>query len=84
MSLTLPIKYNSLAELSDILFRRIEQKSVTLEMSQESYDNFIYALDNEVNIFVNRFRPIEINEDDETEICQWLFNGILKFKINII
>lgn len=80
----LPIKYNSLAELSDLLFRRIEQKSVTLEMSQESYDNFIYSLDNEVNIFVNRFRPIKINEDDETEICQWLFNGNLKFKINII
>lgn len=84
MSLILKTKYNSLAELSDLLFRRIEQKSVTLEMTQESYDNFIYDLDNEVSIFVNRFRPIKINEDDETEICQWLFNGILKFKIEII
>lgn len=80
----LPTKYNSLEELSALLIRRIEQKSVTLEMNQESYDNFIYALDNEVNIFVNRFRPIKINEEDETEICQWLFNGILKFKIEII
>lgn len=80
----LPTKYNSLEELSALLIRRIEQKSVTLEMSQESYDNFIYALDNEVNIFVNRFRPIEVNENDDTEICQWLFNGNLKFKIKIV
>lgn len=82
--MVLPIKYNSLAELSDILFRRIELKSVTLEMSQESYDNFITALDTETNLYVGKFRPIKINEEDETEICQWLFNGNLKFKINII
>ena len=77
------VKYNSLAELSDLLFRRIEEKSVTLEMTQSSYDNFIDALDSETNIYVRKFRPIKINEDDETEICQWLFNGILKFKIKI-
>ena len=30
---TLPIIYGSLAELSDILFRRIDQKIITLEMT---------------------------------------------------
>jgi len=78
---TLPIIYGSLAELSDILFRRIDQKIITLEMTQVHYDAFIYDLDNLENIYVGKFRPIKIDLDND--VCEWVFNGMLKFIIKI-
>jgi hypothetical protein len=78
--ITFPIIYDGLASLSDTLMRRMNYKLVTLELTQEEYDSFVNDLDTLENIYVGKFRPTKINEDN---ICDWLFSGSLKIKFKI-
>jgi len=78
--ITFPIIYDGLASLSDTLMRRMNYKLVTLEFTQEEYDSFVDDLDTLENIYVGKFRPTKVNEDN---ICDWLFSGSLKIKFKI-
>lgn len=78
--ITFPIIYDGLASLSDTLMRRMNYKLVTLELTQEEYDSFVNDLDTLENIYVGKFRPTKVNEDN---ICDWLFSGSLKIKFKI-
>lgn len=80
-TLTIPILYQGLQSLSDLMMRRMEYKKLILEMSQVHYDSFTNDIDTLTNIYVGKFRPIEINLDED--ICEWVFNGMVKFKIKI-
>ncbi len=81
--LTLKVSYQNLADLSDLLMRRMEYKEVTVKFSQNDYDDFIDDLDTLQNIYVGKFRPTKVDPNDDETICQWTFNGSLKLKIKI-
>lgn len=80
-NLTTRIKYQNLADLSDFLSRRLEYKTLTLELTELDYARFVFDIDTKNNIYVNKFRPIETKNND---ICEWSYNGMLKFKIKLI
>lgn len=77
------LKYQNLADLSDYLLRRMYYDEVIIWFSQDDYDDFINDIDTLQNIYVGKFRPIKVDPNDDETICQWVFNGSLKIKINI-
>lgn len=81
--LKVTLQYQNLADLSDYLLRRLHYDEVIVWFSQDDYDDFINDIDTLQNIYVGKFRPTKVDENDDDVICQWAFNGSLKLKIKI-